>query len=189
MHQRNKPLRASIFLLLLISFAALSATQAARAQLLGNDHPQLIPAQENDKIAAAPKAKREVEFLYPSFVHLKPGQVETVAVGFRITDGLHINSHQPKDAFLIPTSISFTPTSGVKVVDTSYPEGKDVTLPVAPDQRLNVYSGDITLLVKLSAEAGSHQMEGVLHYQACDNNACMPPRTLKVVIDVTVGNN
>jgi hypothetical protein len=34
------------------------------------------------------------------------------------------------------------------------------------------------------AAAGDHLVEAKLRYQACDNNACMPPKTITVPIDV-----
>jgi hypothetical protein len=34
------------------------------------------------------------------------------------------------------------------------------------------------------AEAGNHLVEAKLHFQACDKNICMPPKTIPVAIDV-----
>ena len=38
--------------------------------------------------------------------------------------------------------------------------------------------------VRIVAEAGNHLVQGKLRYQACDNNACLPPKTITVPIDV-----
>jgi hypothetical protein len=37
---------------------------------------------------------------------------------------------------------------------------------------------------RIVASPGDHLVEAKLRYQACDNNACMPPRTITVAIDV-----
>jgi hypothetical protein len=34
------------------------------------------------------------------------------------------------------------------------------------------------------ATAGNHLVEAKLRYQACDNNQCLPPKTITVAIDV-----
>jgi hypothetical protein len=34
------------------------------------------------------------------------------------------------------------------------------------------------------ATTGNHLVEARLRYQACDQNACMPPKTITVPIDV-----
>jgi hypothetical protein len=36
----------------------------------------------------------------------------------------------------------------------------------------------------LVAAPGNHLVQGKLHYQACDRNECMPPKTITVPIDV-----
>jgi hypothetical protein len=37
---------------------------------------------------------------------------------------------------------------------------------------------------RLVAAAGDHLVEARLHFQACESNACMPPRTIPVAMDV-----
>jgi hypothetical protein len=37
---------------------------------------------------------------------------------------------------------------------------------------------------RIVATAGNHLVEAKLRYQACDNNACMPPKTIVVAMDV-----
>jgi hypothetical protein len=132
--------------------------------------------------------KREaVEYLYPEQVTLAAGKTSPVALHFRIAPGFHINSHAPKDEYLIPTVLSVPEGAGVRLESATYPAGSDFVLPADPDTKLNVYTGEFTIQARLVAEAGDHLVKATLRYQACDKTACMPPKTIVVPIDV-VGN-
>jgi hypothetical protein len=113
-----------------------------------------------------------------------------VNLNFRVASGFHINSNAPKDEFLIPTSLKMDLPTDIILGKIEYPEGKDLTFPFSPDQKLNVYSGDFTVAVGvhplLSVTPGKYVMHGVLRYQACDNAQCFPPKTLPVSFEVKV---
>lgn len=125
-----------------------------------------------------------VEFLYPEQVSIPAGKSSPVALHFRIKENLHINSHKPREQYLIPTVFSIPESSGVRLADAAYPTGTDFVLPADPDQKLLVYTGEFTIQAKIVATPGDHLVEAKLHYQACDQNACMPPKTITVPIDV-----
>jgi len=125
-----------------------------------------------------------VEYLYPEQIALPAGKAAVVALHFRIAPGLHINSHSPKDEFLIPTTLTIPEGSGVRLEEAKYPPGADFTMPADPGTRLNVYTGEFVIEARLAAAAGDHLVEAKLRYQACDQNACMPPRTITAAIDV-----
>ena len=59
-----------------------------------------------------------------------------------------------------------------------------MTLPIDPTTKLSVYTGEFIIQARIVAAAGNHLVEGKLHYQACDNNQCMPPKTITVPITV-----
>ena len=125
-----------------------------------------------------------VEYLYPEQVTLPAGKSSPVTLHFRIQPNLHINSHTPREQYLIPTVFSIPESSGVRLADATYPAGADFTLPADPNEKLLVYSGDFAIETKMVATAGDHLVEAKLRYQACDQNACMPPKTITVPIDV-----
>ena len=131
-----------------------------------------------------PEAKGSVEFLFPEQVNLPAGKSTPVALHFRIAPGMHINSHTPKDEFLIPTVLSVPDGTGIRLEGATYPAGEVITLPLDPKEKLSVYTGEFVILARLIAAPGDHLVEAKLHYQACDNNACMPPRNLTVAVDV-----
>jgi DsbC/DsbD-like thiol-disulfide interchange protein len=125
-----------------------------------------------------------VEYLYPEQVTVPAGKAATVTLHFRVAPGLHINSHTPSEEELIPTTLSIPEDSGVRLAGAVYPPGTEFTLPLDPKTKLSVYSGEFTIKARIMATAGDHLVEARLRYQACDNHACMPPRTMTAAIDV-----
>ena len=129
-------------------------------------------------------SKPAVVFLYPEQVTVPAAKPTTVALHFRIAPGLHINSHTPRQEELIPTTLSIPADTGVRLKVAVYPRGTDFTLPLDPTAKLSVYSGEFTIQACIVATPGDHLVEAHLRYQACDNKACMPPRTITAAIDV-----
>ncbi|MGD0801784.1 MAG: protein-disulfide reductase DsbD N-terminal domain-containing protein [Terracidiphilus sp.] len=125
-----------------------------------------------------------VEYLYPEQVTLPAGKATKLALHFRIAPGLHINSHAPSEDELIPTTFSIPEDSGASLEGAVYPPGEEFTLPIDPSTKLSVYTGEFTIQASIKATTGDHLVEAKLRYQACDNNACMPPKTITVAIDV-----
>ena len=163
MAARNK------FALVAFLFAAICA--AARAQIFS------APAQSPAKAAT-------VQYLYPEQITAPAAQPTEVALHFRIASGYHINSHQPKDTELVPTTITFPEESGVRLVSATYPPGVDFALPVDPTHPLSVYTGEFVIRARITVAAGSHLAEAKLRYQACDDRACLPPKTITAPIEV-----
>ena len=130
-------------------------------------------------------AKRAtVEYLFPEQISVPAGKASPVALHFRIAQGFHINSHAPKEDYLIPTTFSIPADSGVQLASATYPAGSDITLPLDPGTKLSVYTGEFAIQARIVAAHGNHLVNATLHYQACDNNTCMPPKTITVPIDV-----
>jgi len=142
---------------------------------------QLSLSERPSRAVAKPAA---VEYLFPEQVSLPAGKPSVIALHFRVAQGLHINSHTPKDEFLIPTTFLIPADSGVKLESASYPQGREFVFSLEPDAKLSVYSGEFVIQARVVAAAGDHLVEAQLRYQACDNNACQPPRTITVALDV-----
>ena len=101
---------------------------------------------------------------------------------FEVKPEYHINSHKPSNELLIPTEL-VTPQGPVKL-SAQYPEGHDILL--LGTEKVNVYSGKFDLQV--SADAKNAPAKSVLpvelKYQACNNNSCFPPKSLKFEVEV-----
>ena len=125
-----------------------------------------------------------VMFLFPEQVSVTAGKPAPLALHFRIAQGLHINSHAPSEDYLIPTIFSIPDGAGVRLDAAAYPAGTTITLPADPTTKLSVYTGEFVIQARIVATPGNHLVQAKLRYQACDNNACMPPKTITVPIDV-----
>jgi Disulphide bond corrector protein DsbC len=125
-----------------------------------------------------------VEYMFPEQISVTAGKASDVELHFRVAEGLHINSHTPKDEFLIPTTFSIPDGLGVKLEDVKYPAGEGFTLPADPQSKLSVYTNEFVIQARIVAAAGNHLVEAKLHFQACDKEVCLPPKTIPVAIDV-----
>jgi cytochrome c biogenesis DsbD-like protein len=144
----------------------------------------LLAVGQSDSAARSVLNGAAVEYLYPEQVTVAAGKASDIELHFRIAQGLHINSHTPKDEYLIPTAFSIPDGLGVRLDRVNYPDGKDFTLPADPTNKLSVYTDEFVIRARIVAEAGNHLVEAKLHFQACDKEVCMPPKTIPVAIDV-----
>jgi hypothetical protein len=131
-----------------------------------------------------PAAHKGHVALLSDAVEVMAGTPQVVELRFRVDDGFHINSHTPKDELLIPTVLRLEPGSGVKVVGEQYQAGSAFRLGMGSGEVLDVYQGEFRVTVRMVARKGDSTLTGELHYQACDNRSCFPPRTLPVMIAV-----
>jgi hypothetical protein len=157
----------------------LSAALAAGA---GAACSQALPWQSSDN-PGGPN-QQLVHFLYPQQVNVPAGTAQTVDLHFRIANGLHINSHTPRQKALIRTELIAAEPIGVKIAAVDFPDGTDFAFPVDPSQKLSIYSGEFVLKMHLTAQPGNHLIQAALRYQACDNSTCFPPRNAPVAVDV-----
>lgn len=138
-------------------------------------------------------AAQRVTFEPMSTIHVAPGKATPVQFAFHIKPGLHINSNKPVEAELIPTVLHFSLPGDVVIGQVVYPPGQLTSFPFDPTQKLSVYSGDFGIKARVvapaSAATGTYTIHADLRYQACDNNACYPPKTLPVTFNVSVGSS
>jgi len=167
-------------------FRALRAFWVLALALAGCSMAAAQHAQPFAGLGMKPAAQKTlaVQYLFPEQVALTPGKPTTVELHFRVAPGFHINSHSPLGEGMIPTTLMLPENSPIRLVKAAFPSGTDFSLPLAPAEKLSVYTGEFVVRVQLLAPAGERLVEASLRYQACDNNACMPPHTIPVVFDV-----
>jgi len=129
-------------------------------------------------------AKSMVAFLFPEQISIPAQKPTTVDLHFRVADGLHINSHTPREKSLIPTNLAVAEMKGLTVTGVDFPQGIDYSFAFDPKEKLSVYTGDFVLRAHLAAPAGQYLLQGLLRYQACNSNSCFPPKTIPVAVDV-----
>jgi thiol:disulfide interchange protein DsbD len=99
-----------------------------------------------------------------------------------IENGWHINSAKPLDEFVIPTKLSFDST---ELLSADYPRHTVRTFTFSGGQKLAVYEGTIRIPFAAKLQTGD-TIKGKLHYQACNDTVCLPPRDAEVTIDANV---
>lgn len=130
-----------------------------------------------------------------SYVSLAPvprGKDFQVAVVVAIARGFHMNSHTPSDPYLIPTTIKARPTAGIEIAGTEYPKGRREKFAFSPDKPLDVYTGTVTILLRVdsraSAHLGANTLPLTLRYQACNDSACLAPVNVPVNVKFDVAS-
>lgn len=148
----------------------------------GVSFAQKFPWQDTPE--AGGKTPQTVRFEGPEQIEVAPHKPQVVELRFRIQDGFHINSHTPHEKFLIPTQLMVVDGDGVNVSTVDFPPGTDTSFAFAPNQKVSVYTGTMTLRAHVTVAPGGHLLQGALRYQACDANACMPPRKIPVAVSL-----
>ncbi len=128
-----------------------------------------------------------------TYVSLDPvprGKAFQIAVVVDINEGYHMNSHKPRDPYLIPTTLTPQLPAGFTLAETVYPNGQLKKFPFSPDKALDVYSSSVTFHLRLAAGAtapiGTANIPITLRFQACNNSACLPPVKVALTAPVQV---
>jgi thioredoxin:protein disulfide reductase len=115
---------------------------------------------------------------YVSLLPVPRGRIFEIAVVGKIAHGFHVNAHVPSEDYLIPTRIAADLPSGILLVETTYPRGVMRKFGFA-DKPLRVYENSFTVRMKLRAASnapiGPQKIGLTLGYQACTEDACLPP--------------
>ena len=120
------------------------------------------------------------------------GSVHRVALDARLQPagtGLHVNSNEPLEDFLIPTVLTVEPPDGITVGGLAWPEpimleqqGADKPLAVYEE----TFAIGIALAVDPDVAPGEYEVPAALRYQACDERMCYIPATQRLAFQVRV---
>ena len=126
--------------------------------------------------AARPPTPAEVagEVVQLSAVWAKPDEMHLT---IDVLDPWHVNAHEPAPG-LIATQVSIVGGDDTAVAAIDYPPGEMRRLAFA-DQELRVYDGKVTVAVRF-ARIGSKPLRVGVQYQACNDDACLPPVTKQI---------
>jgi hypothetical protein len=141
------------------------------------------PAAESQQ--PPPRLPRPDTVVKPAvFVSAAPvarGAAFEIAVVGEILPGFHINANKVLEDYLIPTTVESPAAPGLKIVSTAYPEAQLKKFPFS-ESKLAVYEGKFVVRLKLQAAAdaplGARSLPLTLRYQACNDQACLPPARL-----------
>ncbi|MGB2868518.1 MAG: cytochrome c biogenesis protein CcdA [Bacteroidota bacterium] len=120
---------------------------------------------------------------------IRAGETTRIAVQLTINEGWHVNSHRPTFDYLIRTDLTFNQNAGYLVADIQYPAGKTEKLAFA-DEPLDVYQGTVTVVASLRFSdliaVGPDTIRGAVQVQACNDQVCLAPSAIPIVIPVEV---
>jgi len=105
-----------------------------------------------------------------------------------IPSGLHVNSNRPSSQYSIATTLRIS-GSGVKSASVSYPRGRDRKFEFS-ETPVNVYQGTVRFPFSVNVPARfngkSLILRVVVHYQACTNEVCYPPKDKEISLSAAV---
>lgn len=146
-----------------------------------------IAAQSQSEFSAS---KPSVQVVRVESAPLMKGKGAPITLSFRVAPGFHVNSNHPNSELLIPTVLRLDPPTDLTLGNIQYPEGQQLAFAFSPDEKLSVYTGDFTVQATArmigTMRPGSYRVHGELRYQACDNSACYPPKSVPVAFDLKV---
>ena len=120
---------------------------------------------------------------------VKQGATVQAAVAVDISKGYHINSNKPLDKFLIPASLKIEPMGGAPVSAVIYPRPSMRRFPFSKTP-MSVFEGRavirFTIRALPSLAVGKHTLLAKLTVQACNDKACLAPKTLDIGIPFEV---
>ncbi len=106
-----------------------------------------------------------------------------VKIPVTVQMGFHVNSNTPSEEYLIPLKLTWKSTGALEGGTVAYPKPSLEKYEFA-EKPLSVFTGDFALTanfkVAANAPAGPGVASGQLRYQACNDRACYPPKTLEV---------
>ena len=124
----------------------------------------------------------------PAVITAKPGEVAKATLSVTVATGYHANSNKPADAYLIPLQLTWNsgPLTAAGIV---FPKPEIHKLGFS-DKPVSVFTGTFDIVTRFKAAGaaapGKSTVTGKLHYQACDDRSCLPPKTIEVTLPVEI---
>ena len=107
----------------------------------------------------------------------------------KLRPGFHVNAHEPSEEYLIPTKVTADLPPGVVLVETVYPRGVMRVFRFSK-MPLRVYETSFTVRMKFRADAaaplGAQKIGLTVGYQACNQDACLPPTKIPATAELEI---
>jgi DsbC/DsbD-like thiol-disulfide interchange protein len=123
----------------------------------------------------------------PSKVTGKRNATVETKIPLSVQPGYHVQSDKPTEEYLIPLKLTWTSPGALQPQRVTYPKP---SMEKVGDQSLSVFTGNFDLVVNFkvapNAQAGPGSAAAKLRYQACNDRACFPPKTLDVTVPYSI---
>jgi hypothetical protein len=122
----------------------------------------------------------------PDAITIKRGASATETLQVVVQPGFHVNSDKPKDEFIVPLKLTWTPGL-LDVKGVAYPKPEEAKV---GSQDLLVFTGTFAVKTQFQAPAhaapGPATLVGKIRYQACSSDMCFRPSTIEVKLPVVI---
>ena len=136
----------------------------------------------------APQGEARVATLL-SVDKLVPDMTFRVAVVIDVAEHWHINANPANAEGLIPTTLTLPSAASVVIDRIVYPKGATTKVSWS-DGPVSLYTGHTIIFaeghVNAASQPGPVKLEGSLRYQACNDQVCIAPKTIPVVIETEI---
>jgi cytochrome c biogenesis DsbD-like protein len=124
----------------------------------------------------------------PEKFTVKRGAAVAIKTSVLLQPGYHVNSNAPSEAYLIPLRLTWEPGL-LETVEVVFPKPTMEKYEFS-EKPLSVFTGSFEVVTKFKAAAGAQSGPGMtlgkLRYQACNNNSCLPPKTIEIKLPVVI---
>lgn len=127
-----------------------------------------------------------------SVKQIAPGKRFDLLVTLNIRHPYHVNANPASEKFLIPTSVTIEPVSGITFAPPQYPKGNQREFAFTGGKKIAVYEGKTTIRITATPaknlKPGEVTVRGKVYYQACDERSCYPPGDVPFTLKLKVGS-
>jgi len=127
----------------------------------------------------------------PAAVKVAAGRSCDVTLRIAIAKGYHINSHQPLEAYLVPTELTLDGKNVASLRKVTYPAGTEKNFGFS-EKPLSVYEGTVAIRAQISiardAAPGIVQTVMNLRVQPCSDESCLAPEVISVPLALEVSS-
>jgi hypothetical protein len=125
----------------------------------------------------------------PQKVSGKRGAAVQAKIPLVVDPGFHVNSNAPNEEYLIPLKLTWKSTGALEGGQVVYPKPVQEKYEFS-EKPLSVFTGkfEVTANFKVApnAPAGPGVAAGQLRYQACNDKACFPPKTIEISLPYSI---
>src|SRR5215467_13128844 len=120
---------------------------------------------------------------------VRPGDKFKIEIKLQVADGYHINAHNPSLDYLVPTTVRFDAPASIHIGDVRYPAPVDRSFEFAPDTKLAVHEGTVTIEADAEADKSlppdtedAEPIKATITVQSCNQSQCLAPSKLTVAL-------
>ncbi len=141
------------------------------------------------RATATPMPETQVVNVTTDETKLAAGGAGEAAIKLYIAEGYHVHANPASDKFYIATEVQAAPQEGITPGKPVYPKALTRKLEFA-ETPLALYEGQPVIKLPLRADGnaakGRHTFRVTVRVQACNDQACLPPRNIETIIPVMI---